>query len=338
VQEESKKLFDTIETAARREADLTKKLLIFSRKEGEDRKAVDLKQSIGEVSALMRTSLPANVTYTTSVSDEELKVLGNATEIQQVLLNLCMNAVEAMPEGGALQVIATRVRAGTDAHFPPGLPPDAELARIRVTDEGTGINPRFKDKIFEPFFTTKEPGKGTGLGLSIAYHIVNKHGGTIEVDSDWGRGSVFSVYLPLADAGADILQPAPEYEYPDFSRAKPILVVDDEEMITLPLQQFFEKHGLKVYIAADGVYAIEVFKQRQHEIGLVLLDQRMPRLSGSEAYSIIRQLNPSTVGVLMTGFGEDISNVDYFRMGFAEVLQKPFTFEDLSRVFERYLL
>jgi len=336
--DELRKLFDTIETASRRGAELTRKLLYFSRKETEDRKVVDLKQSVEEVSSLLRTTLPQDVRYTKSICDEDLKILGSATEIQQVLLNLCINAIEAMNKGGKLQVIAARVKAGEDPNFPLNVAPTMEFARIRVTDSGTGISPEVKESIFEPFFTTKEPGKGTGLGLSIAYSVINKYGGTIEIDSDWGRGSVFSVYLPIAEEGIAGVESASEYKIPDFSKAKPILVADDEEMILQPIQRFFTKHGLTVFTAKDGVEAIEEFKRYQHEIGLVLLDLRMPRLSGTEALSIIHHLNPSIIGILMTGFGEDLASTDHIRMGLSEVLQKPFTFEDLSRVLEKYLL
>lgn len=336
--EEVRKLFDIIETASRRGAELTRKLLYFSRKETEDRKAVDLKQSVEEVSSLLRTAMPQNVEYTRSICEDPLRTLGSATEIQQVLLNLCINAIEAMPQGGKLQVIAASVRAGDDPNFPLNVAPTMEFARIRVTDSGTGISPEVKESIFEPFFTTKESGKGTGLGLSIAYSIINKHGGTIEVDSDWGRGSVFSVYLPIVEEGIAGTESVAEYQIPDFSCAKPVLVADDEEMILQPMQRFFTKHGLTVYTASDGVEAIEEFKKHQHEIGLVLLDLRMPRLSGTEAFSIIHHLNPSIVGVLMTGFGEDLASTDHIRLGLSEVLQKPFTFEDLSRVLEKHLL
>jgi PAS domain S-box-containing protein len=336
--EDMRALFETIETAARRAADLTRKLLVFSRKESEDRKIVDLKHSIDEVAALIKTTLPRYVTFTQAVDKEPLRIIGNPTEIQQVLLNLCTNAIDSMPNGGKLQVIAARVKKEDE---PASLPtPHAETgyARIRVVDTGTGISPQVIDNIFEPFFTTKETGKGTGLGLSIAYHIITTLGGTIEVDSDWGRGSVFTLYLPLAGDNVASAEPVKDYKYPDFARAKPILVVDDEEMITKPVQQFFGRHGLKALVAHDGVEAIDVFKEHQHEIGLVLIDLRMPRLTGAEAFSVIHQLNPSTTGILMTGFGEEMSNLDYLRIGFTEVLQKPFSFEDLSRVLERYLL
>jgi DNA-binding NtrC family response regulator len=149
---------------------------------------------------------------------------------------------------------------------------------------------------------------------------------------------VFSVYLPIVEEGLIGAESAAEYEIPDFSEAKPILVADDEEMILQPVQRFFSKHGLVVFTANDGVEAIEEFKKHQHEIGLVLLDLRMPRLSGTEAFSIIHHLNPSIIGVLMTGFGEDLASTDHIRMGLSEVVQKPFTFEDLSRVLERHLL
>jgi len=336
--EETLKLVDTIDTAARRAADLTRKLLFFSRKETEDRKLVDLKQSIDEVSALLRTTMAENTDYEVSVCDEDLKVLANPTELQQVLLNLCINALEAMPSGGLLQVIAARTTAEQDPSLSLDVPPGTEFARIRVTDTGGGIDPKVMDKIFEPFFTTKPVGKGTGLGLSIAYHVVNKQGGTITVDSDWGRGSVFSVYLPLATEEGEVAEAEGVYEYPDFAGTPPILVVDDEEMITSPVQRFFERYNLTVYTANDGVEGIEEFKKHQHEIGLVLIDNRMPKLSGIEAFSIIHQLNPSAIGILMTGFGEDLKSTEYTRLGFSEVMQKPFSFEELAKVLEKYLL
>jgi two-component system cell cycle sensor histidine kinase/response regulator CckA len=336
--EDTRRLFETIETAARRAADLTRKLLVFSRKEGEDLKIVDLKQSIEEVNSLLKTTMPRKIAYTQNVCAEALRILGNATEIQQVLLNLCTNAIDSMQDGGKLQVIAARVLAKDDPGASLNAAPEAVFARIRVVDTGSGIDPKIMDKIFEPFFTTKETGKGTGLGLNIVYHIVNKHGGAIDVNSDWGRGSVFSLYFPVAGDDAEMPESIKEYVYPDFAKAKPILVVDDEDMITKPVQRFFEKRGMKVLTANDGVEALDVFKQQQHTIGLVLIDLRMPRLTGSEAFSVIHKLNPKTIGILMTGFGEELSNMDYIRMGFSEVLQKPFSFEELSLVFERYLL
>ncbi len=336
--EDMKELFETIETAARRAADLTRKLLVFSRKESEDRKLVDLKHSIDEVTALLKTTLPRNILFTHSVDKEPLRIMGNPTEIQQVLLNLCTNAIDSMPNGGKLQVIAARVKPEEEQHLPLSPLSEKGYARIRVVDTGGGISPQTIDKIFEPFFTTKEAGKGTGLGLAIAYHIITKLSGTIEVDSDWGRGSVFTLYLPLVGDVEVVSESGANYKFPDFSKAKPILVVDDEEMITRPIQQFFGKYGLRVLIAHDGVEAIEVFKSHQHEIGLVLIDLRMPRLTGSEAFSLIHQLNSATVGILMTGFGEEMTNLDFLRIGFSEVLQKPYRFEDLSRLFERYLL
>ena len=332
-------LVATIETAARRAADLTRKLLIFSRRGDEERRPLKAAKLVKEVASLLHTSMPSKIRFDVRCpEDDALTVMANPTEIQQVLLNLCINGIEAMPNGGELKVSADRARAGEDPDLVRMDNRDQEYVRVRVADTGTGIDPHLRDRIFDPFFTTKEPGKGSGLGLSIAYHLVTTHGGTILVDSDWGRGSVFTMYLPAyleevkeeAEAGA--------YEFPDFSRARAVLMIDDEEMICNTAHAFFDDKGLTMYTAADGASGIESFRAHQQEIGLVLMDLRMPRMNGVEAFAFIRKLSPNVPGVLMTGFGYDRPTEDFTDVGFAEVVAKPFTFEELSELFARYLL
>ncbi|OPX22604.1 MAG: hypothetical protein B1H03_03985 [Planctomycetales bacterium 4484_113] len=331
-------LLGTVEVAARRAADLTKKLLVFSRRGDEERRPLMATKLIQEVASLLRTSMPARISFEVRVpEDDDLVMMVNPTEIQQVILNLCINGIEAMPEGGKLTVSADRARPGEDPDLLQLDKRDQEYIRIRVSDTGTGIDPHLLDRIFDPFFTTKEPGKGSGLGLSIAYHLVTKHGGTILLDSDWGRGSVFAVYVPAYLETVEAEAEGGAYEYPDFSKAPAVLMADDEEMIRNTAQAFFADRGLTIYTAGDGAEAIECFRSHQQDIGLVLLDLRMPRMNGVEAFAFIRKLSPGVPGVLMTGFGYDRPTEDFTDVGFSEVIAKPFTFEELSELFARYL-
>jgi len=330
-------LINTIEGASKRAAELTKKLLLFTRRSEEEHRPVDIVKSLDDVAALLRPSLTPGVTLEIKKPEGSLIALADATEVQQVLMNLCINAIEAMPDGGKLTVSASRISARDDPELSAQEDPEKTFVRIRVADTGHGIDPSILPQIFEPFFTTKEAGKGSGLGLSIAYHIARKHNGYLTVDSDWGRGSVFSLYLPeQVREFEEGVKPA-RYEFPSFAGSPPVLVADDEVLITDSARRFFERLGLKMLVANDGVEAIEVFKKHQHEIPLVVLDYRMPRMNGVQAFALIKKLNPATVGVLMSGLGEDVGQIEFQMSGFQEFLKKPFTFEELSRIFEKYL-
>ncbi len=341
VSPEANELISTIETAAGRAAELTKKLLVFARRPEEIHKPVDINKSLDDVASLIRTSLTAGITLEVKKSAERLIATADPTEVQQVLMNLSINAVEAMPNGGKLTISASLVTKADDPELPyDGLDPK-EFVRVRVVDTGHGIAPNVLKQIFEPFFTTKESGKGSGLGLSIAFHIARKHDGFLTVDSDWGRGSVFTLYLPAHVAGEEsrvVGVAPPEYSYPDFSGLPPVLMVDDEPLIVESAKKFFAKFGLTMITAGNGVEAIDAFKKRQHEIPLVIIDLNMPRMNGVEAFKLIKTLNSKVVGVLVSGFTDDVASSLFDRAGFSELLRKPFTFEDLSRIFEKYLL
>ncbi len=335
---EALNLISTVENAAKRAADLTKKLLVFTRRSEEVHHPVDINKSLNDVSELVRTSLTRGITFTVKKTEEKLVALADPIEVQQVLMNLCINAIEAMPDGGRLSITAGLVSREEDPSLPQDGDSVSKFVRIRVIDTGHGIDPSILPHIFEPFFTTKEVGKGSGLGLSIAYHIARKHNGYLCVDSDWGRGSVFTLYLPAALKGEELAGKREEYRFPNFSGSPPVLMADDEEMITAAAQKFFSNYGLTILTARDGVEAIDLFKKHQFEVPLVILDMRMPRMSGPEVFRLIHKINPNVTGILITGFSEEVDSGFLDNLGFKEIIRKPYTFEELSKTLAKYLL
>ena len=245
------------------------------------------------------------------------KVLGNAAELREVLTNLVFNAVDAMPKGGSI-TIRTR-------HLP-------DQVRVDITDTGTGMTPEEKARCLEPFFTTKGA-KGTGLGLAVAYGIIQRHGGTIEIESEKGRGTTFSLLLPstTVEAGADG-HAAPASE-PAVSRALNVMVVDDQEIICELISEHLRADGHKVTVALDGQEALDRFNPK--ETDLVITDQSMPGLTGKELAIALTQRSPQTPVILLTGFGDDMRTNGQNPEGIRAILAKPVSASDLRRaIFE----
>jgi CheY-like chemotaxis protein len=268
------------------------------------------------------------------VSDEVWSVQGDATQLHQVMLNLCVNARDAMPEGGTLSLSAENVEI--DETYAT-LHADAKAGRyvlLRVADNGTGIEPKVAERIFDPFFTTKEIGKGTGLGLSTVLGIVKSHGGFMRLHSEVGRGTKFDVYLPaspqrtrspVANATASVVRGAGEL----------ILVVDDEQNIRALLRETLVRHGYKVVTAQDGVEATAVFAANPGT-KLIITDLDMPLMDGINLGRVLRRMKPSVKIVISTGLtgrsGADKRQSDIAALGASAVLTKPYTAEKLLRV------
>jgi two-component system cell cycle sensor histidine kinase/response regulator CckA len=218
-------------------------------------------------------------------------VMADAAQLEQVVLNLCLNARDAMPDGGQL-TIETSVKPGTT------------VVRLRVRDTGMGIAPEVRDRIFEPFFTTKPPGRGTGLGLSTVYGIVEQHGGGIEVQSAPGAGSTFEVLLPISTRL--LAQRAQRNRRTDApGGTETVLVAEDEAGVRAAVVNVLSNAGYRVIVANDGEQALQLFEKHGHEIDLLLFDIVMPRLSGPSAAERIRQRQPDMPVVFMSGYSAD---------------------------------
>ncbi|MEK6650897.1 MAG: ATP-binding protein, partial [Bacteroidota bacterium] len=263
-------------------------------------------------------------------------IMGDATQVHQVFMNLCVNARDAMEHGGVLTLRALNTVVGEEfarTHY--GVTP-GPYVHFQVTDTGTGIPDTIREKIFEPFFTTKEVGKGTGLGLSTTLGIVKSHGGFLTLDTAQGQGTTFHIYFP-ADLDEEVSRPDRPTEPLRDGNDELVLVVDDEASLRDVASSTLETYRYRTLVAEDGVHALDLFHQHIDTIQLVVTDMMMPRMGGAELIREIRALRPDARIIVMTGMRipddiqiEDIQAVD-------GVLQKPFTADDLIRTVQEVL-
>jgi PAS domain S-box-containing protein len=329
--QELERSVDVIETAAIRAKELTTQLLGFARKGRFQAVPVNLNALLAETIALLERTIDKSIRISSSVAGEKLIVTGEPSQISQILLNLAVNARDAMPQGGRL--IFELDTADVDATFNAArfdtLTP-GRYCVLSVSDTGIGITRDKLDRIFEPFFTDKPDGKGTGLGLAMVYGVVKNHGGTVRVYSEPGNGTVFRVYLPLTEAVSDVL-PEKVFKQPVAGKGR-ILVVDDETVIRNLAELMLQKLGYTVVCAEDGRSAVEYYERHWPDIDLVIADMIMPNMGGLDCLRRMKNLNPGLKAILATGYSHDAiddkARVDYI-FGF---LQKPFTFQELSEL------
>ena len=318
-----------IENAAKRAADLTRQLLVFSRHEVAETVVVDLGDAVLEAEALLRRTIGEHVKLVVKVAEGPLPVELGAGQGNQILINLAINARDALAGGGTISIDAHEARIG-DGYLPrdPGLAP-GRYAVLTVADDGAGMSPEVAAQVFEPFFTTKPPGEGTGLGLATVYGIVERADGHIEVDSEEGRGTQVTVFLPLAeDSGLD--EPGDEEAPQPTGRGQTVLVVEDEEAVRRMTCRTLEENGYRALGASGGAEALEAFGAEQG-VDLVLTDVVMPGMSGKELVAALRARGSAVRAVYMSGYAGDV----VARHGDLEddipLLAKPFTAGDLLR-------
>jgi CheY-like chemotaxis protein len=308
---------EAIAGSARRAAELTRQLLTFSRRTPqEEMEPVDVNDLIREIVYLLDRTIDKSIAIETRLEARAYTVEGNSGQLHQALLNLCLNARDAMPRGGTLQI-----RTGTSAAPPHGRG-RAERLLIRVSDTGVGMAQAVRDRLFEPFFTTKE--KGRGLGLAMVYGIVHGHGGEITVQSEPGAGSAFEIGLPLSRRTAKT--PASSKK-PPRRGSETVLVVDDESTVRSVLRRILERDGYTVVLAEDGLDGVEKYRQRPDGVSLVILDMAMPRMNGSEAYEVLTAINPKLKVLISSGYSEEGRAAELIRKGAKGFLRKPYTSE-----------
>ena len=315
--------------AAHRAKDLVQQILTFSRQSGQERKPVKVHLIIKEALKLLRASIPASIEIINKIDDDCHPVMGDATQIHQVIMNLCTNAYHAMQDkGGTLEVNLSEVDVGYEETVKKiGMQPGKHL-QLLVRDEGCGMDAVVLDRIFEPYYTTKEQGKGTGLGLSVIHGIVKNHRGDISVTSSPGKGTTFKVYLPVTE-DADI---ANEFE-PSNGAAKGnerILLIDDEEQIVSMEQQMLENLGYEVTARTDSTKALKEFSEQPQNFDLVITDMTMPQMTGDELAQKLLDIKPDIPVILCTGFNEDITEEKALSMGIQKFVMKPVIKNDLA--------
>jgi len=312
---------DTIEKSAMRAAELTSQLLAFARGGKYETKSIDLNKVVHETMEIIGRTIDKSIEIRTHLAEDLSTVAADSGQLQQVLMNLCVNAADAMPHGGKL-IIETNMETvaqgyiGADIGNNPG--PHVTLT---ITDTGTGMDKKTLQRIFEPFYTTKEEGKGTGLGLSMVYGVVKNHGGHVRVYSEPGEGSTFKIFLP-ADGKPETREQATS-EAPRGGDEL-VLVVDDEESIRDLAKDILETHGYRVLLAEDGSQAVEIFEKHNGSIGLVILDMVMPKMGGHETFQRLKELNPKVKALLSTGYSQNGKAKEILDSGVMGFVQKPY--------------
>jgi PAS domain S-box-containing protein len=320
------KYVDTIERSAVRAADLTSKLLAFTRGDRVNHKPLHINKLIRETLEIIRHTIDKSISVETKLDEALPTIMGDAGQIQQVVMNLCVNARDAMSGGGHLSIATETVVVGkADALVPSDAKPGSYV-KVVVSDSGTGMDKDVLARIFDPFFTTKVTGQGSGLGLSVVYGIVKGHEGFVTVNSLPGEGSKFNVFFPVSGK--------PEISHKTSTetlrgRDELIFVIDDEKDIRSFISEVLQSHGYRVLLAANGDQAVRTYKKRNREIALVILDMVMPGMGGEEAFMKMKEINPRIRALLSTGYSQDGRVGEILNKGVKGFIQKPYDFNQL---------
>lgn len=317
------KILQTIEVSAKRGADIVRQVLSFARGLEGQRIEIEPQHLLKDLEDIIRDTFPKNIRLEFSILGTPWAILGDPTQIHQVLLNLSVNARDAMPNGGNLTLsiencVLDEHYAAMHSEATPG-----RYLKIRVTDSGIGIPPKLIDKIFEPFFTTKELTKGTGLGLSTVSAIIKSHGGIIDIYSDRGKGTAFTVFLPAIEMSPK-REPAELANLPRGD-GETILVVDDEAAILTITGQTLEAFGYDVLTATDGADALALFLQHRDKVAVVLTDMMMPVMDGAALVDTLKRINPAIKIVTASGLNVDAKTSNRPARDFQNSLIKPYT-------------
>jgi PAS domain S-box-containing protein len=325
------KILETIYSSCRRGADLVRQVLAFARGLDHQRVAIRLRMLIDELAGIIKQTFPRNIRITTVIPDDLWPVTGDPSQFHQVLLNLAVNARDAMTHGGSLVFKASNITIDAQFAATSQEATAGTYVLLEVSDTGCGIPPEVRDRIFEPFYTTKEVGKGTGLGLATVHTVVKNHGGFLTLESEVGEGSTFKIYLP-----ADVAIRSSESVHP-LQTALPrgknelILVIDDEYSILEITQHTLEAFGYRVIVASNGAEAVALYAKQAKEIALVVTDMMMPIMDGVATIYVLVCINPAVRIIAASGLELADNMVKANTAGVRDFLQKPYTAETLVR-------
>ncbi len=315
--------------AADRATDLTRQLLSFSSRQIMETEPLDLNNLMIETANLLPRLLPENITYEFNPGDNIGTIDGDFGQLQQSVINLAVNARDAMPDGGKLSIETSNININANyvKMHPSALVGDYVL--LRVSDTGSGIPKEIQEFIFEPFFTTKREGLGTGLGLSVLFGVIKQHGGFIHLSSDPGRGTEFRIYLPIvgSKASTNVAKPVSEIVHGDET----LLLVEDDKQVRALANTFLKLAGYEVILAEDGEMAIEMFQKYQEEISLVVLDVVLPKIGGRQVMEEIYKLAPGLPILFCSGYSSDGIHTNFILEDDLVLLQKPYSRDNLLR-------
>jgi signal transduction histidine kinase/CheY-like chemotaxis protein len=326
---------EQINSAATRGKDLVQQILTFSRQVDFDKKPLRLKEVVDEVLKLIRASFPSNIEIQQALESDCGTILADTTQMHQIIMNLCTNAYHAMmPVGGTLSIELEKVTIENKSPRINAKLSKGTYVKLTVSDTGHGMDKRTQERIFEPFFTKKEVGSGSGLGLSVVHGIVTNYHGTIEVDSSPGKGATFKIYLPQHSETY-----VPENNIPEKSSkgAGCILFVDDEKEITFMGKRMLESLGYTVEIKTDSREALEEFKKNPRKYDLLVTDQAMPRMVGTELIKQVKQIRPDLKSIIITGYQDSIPEDTMEQFEIFDIISKPLILSEFSNIIKKVL-
>jgi signal transduction histidine kinase/CheY-like chemotaxis protein len=334
---ETKQILETIGVSAKRGADIVRQVLTFARGMEGERIEVQPKHLLNDLENIIKDTFPKDIRLQFSIPNDTWTILGDPTQVHQILLNLCVNARDAMPNGGSLTVgvqnsVLDDQYVAMNIQAKPG-----RYVNITVTDSGTGMPPAIVDKIFEPFFTTKELNKGTGLGLSTVMAIVKSHEGVINVYSEPGKGTAFNVYLPAMELSTEARKEQSDQASLPRGNGEMILVVDDEASILTITGQTLQAFGYQVLTATDGAHAVAVYAKHEKEISVVLTDMMMPVMDGLAMIHALMRMNPAVKVIAASGLNANGNVAKVSGAGVKHFLTKPYTAATLLKTMRAIL-
>jgi len=324
-----------INNAAQKGADMAKKILMVTRKEKMEAKPVNINEIIHNSMELLQRSIPKNIEIVINLKEDIPQIMADPSQMQQVIMNLAVNARDAMQDGGRL-IIETDV-VGTENGAANGIPDSkgGGFIKLSVSDTGTGMDTETQRKIFDPFFTTKETGKGTGLGLYIVHSVISNHGGYVNLYSEPNKGTRFNIYLPITKT-IDIEE---SDEADNIMGSETILVIDDEANVRELCKDMLEPLGYTVLLAGSGSDGINIFRAMKDKISLVIIDMIMPKMGGSEVFQALKTIKPDIKVVLCSGYShEGFAGIDkLLKSGASGFVQKPFTRHSIAQAIKKAL-
>jgi PAS domain S-box-containing protein len=338
--DKSQKWLSIMETNIKRAAELVKQVLWFSQKVQDRFTTVQVKDLISEIENIIKQTFPKNIEIHVKIPKRNLwNIFGDVTQLHQVLMNLCINARDAMPNGGILRISARNfwvdsqyARMNIDAKV-------GSYVMICVSDTGTGISKEIVDRIFEPFFTTKEVGQGTGLGLSTVMGIIKSHDGFVNVVSELEKGTEFQICLPITQiiARDNTEETVKDYEKLPVGHGELILVVDDEDAIREITKTSLEKNAYQVLVASDGIEAIALYTKYQQEISVVLIDMMMPCMDGLTTSQVLKKINPEVKIIAVSGLSSNNEMMKVVGNNIKNFMSKPYTSHDLLKSLQKVI-
>ncbi len=331
----SKESVEHIKKATTQAKNLVMQILAFSRQEEHKLVPVDLSMVVGEVLKLFRSTIPATVEIVTTIDVGTIIIKANTTQLQQIFINLCANAVHAMDEKGLLRINLEELELTTQEIPQFTDHQTGRYAKLSISDTGSGMGPETIDRIFDPFFTTKGVGFGTGMGLSVVHGLVEQHGGFITVDSTPEHGTTFNIYFPtIREVGAKYKTGTTETLPTGTER---ILFVDDEKCIADTCSELLEYQGYKVTSVTSSIKALEIFKSGPDEFDLIFTDQTIPEMSGVDMAAELLKIRPDIPIILCSGYSAKVSEVDAKGIGIREFCMKPMDMKQLAIVARKVL-